>query len=77
MFNIFLAVVPNNATAVIIFVLAAMDNVCRVAFDPLVPLVVLEVEISRDMGLDEECADAAKTLALIDVQNSRGLTGRR
>lgn len=41
-----------------------MNNVRRIAFDPFVPLVILDVQRPGDMSLDEERADAVDVSAL-------------
>lgn len=54
--NVALAVVPDDAAAIVLFAFAPMNDIRSEAFDPPVPLVVLKIKVSRNVSLDEECA---------------------
>lgn len=55
--DITFAVIPDGIIGVVFITFVASNDVGCVPLDPLVPLVVFEVERSCDMGLDEECAN--------------------
>jgi hypothetical protein len=51
-------VVPNRVHAIVIIAfIPAVDDVCSIAFNPLIPLVICNVEVAGDMSLDKERSD--------------------
>jgi len=55
--DITFAVIPDGIVGVVFITFVASNDVGCVTLDPLIPLVVLKVERSCDVGLDKECAN--------------------
>jgi hypothetical protein len=61
LFNVVFSVVPDGVDSIVIVaLLATVNDICGITLDPLVPLVVFDVEVASNVSLDEERPNTVK-----------------